>query len=215
MSLVVRFSELERGLPQGWELARLRLTIPDAGDCDRAAALLGPANPGRYGKVISFFTAHRGEGLGPDRIRALLRRLDSEGIAGELELLGSAAAEEAAADPRARALLTDGWDTAVAALPPDWTDVYAEVELASTDYLERSALLLSPVNPARSDAAATLRFRVARTFGYGASPEMTRRCFERLDAEGVRGRVRILRALSDTYPARTQGPVWYVGGRVV
>jgi len=44
---------------------------------------------------------------------------------------------------------------------------------------------------------------------------MTRRCFERLDEEGIRGRVAVLRALSDTRPVQTQGPVWYVGGRSV
>jgi hypothetical protein len=44
---------------------------------------------------------------------------------------------------------------------------------------------------------------------------MTRRCFERLDEEGIRGRVTVLRALSDTRPVQTQGPVWYVGGRSV
>jgi hypothetical protein len=103
----------------------------------------------------------------------------------------------------------------VAGLPPDWSDLYAEVELTSTDYLDRAALLLAPVNPARYGDTPGFRFRVARRFGYGASPEMTRRCFERLEEEGVRGEVRILRALSDTKPVATQGPVWYVGGRAV
>jgi hypothetical protein len=54
---------------------------------------------------------------------------------------------------------------------------------------------------------------VARNFGYGASPEMVRRCFERCDAEGIRGTVSILRALSDTHPVATQGPVWQIAGR--
>ena len=44
---------------------------------------------------------------------------------------------------------------------------------------------------------------------------MVRRCLEHLDAEGIVGRVRILRALSDTRLVATQGPVWYVGGRAV
>ena len=35
----------------------------------------------------------------------------------------------------------------------------------------------------------------------------------RCDRDGVTGEVRIVRALSSTYPAYTQGPVWYVGGR--
>jgi hypothetical protein len=44
---------------------------------------------------------------------------------------------------------------------------------------------------------------------------MARRCLERLDAEGITGAVRVLRALSDTRPVATQGPVWYVGGKVL
>jgi hypothetical protein len=44
---------------------------------------------------------------------------------------------------------------------------------------------------------------------------MVRRCLERCDAERIRGTVRILRALSDTHPVATQGPVWYVGGRTL
>jgi hypothetical protein len=42
-----------------------------------------------------------------------------------------------------------------------------------------------------------------------------RRCLERVDAEAIRGQLRILRVLSDTDPVSTQGPVWYVEGKVV
>ena len=59
------------------------------------------------------------------------------------------------------------------------------------------------------------RFRVARMFGYGASPEMTRRCLERLDAEGIPGRLTVLHVLSDTHNVATQGPVWRVAGKAV
>ena len=116
---------------------------------------------------------------------------------------------------RARPSLRDEWERALATLPRDWSDVYAEVRLDSTDYLERAALMLAPVNPARYGGRAGLRFRCARTFGYGVSPEMAARCLERCDEEGITGNVEILRALSDTYPVATQGPVWYVGGRSV
>jgi hypothetical protein len=74
---------------------------------------------------------------------------------------------------------------------------------------------MAPVNPARFDGTPTFRFRVARQFGYGASAEMTRRCLERVDEEGIRGEFRVLRVLSDTDPVATQGPVWYLGGRSV
>jgi hypothetical protein len=163
--------------------------------------------------VISFFTARRGAGVAPDLIRRLLARLDREGIDGELELVGSDAAAEGAAVEAAR--FVPAWEAELVRLPDDWSDLYAELELASSDYLERAALLLAPVNPARYGGRPGFRFRVARRFGYGASPEMAHRCFERLDEEGIRGAVHVLRALSDTRPVQTQGPVWYVGGRSV
>ena len=103
----------------------------------------------------------------------------------------------------------------MATLPSDWSDLYAEVELASTDDLEHAAVALGPVNPARYGGARGLRFRVARTFGYGTAPGMTRRCLERMDEQGIPGALRILRVLSDTKPAQTQGPVWLVDGKVV
>src|SRR5205823_8930378 len=47
VSLVDQWQAVERGLPEGWGNARLRLTAAEEGQCERAAALLGPATPGR------------------------------------------------------------------------------------------------------------------------------------------------------------------------
>ncbi|TML56201.1 MAG: hypothetical protein E6G15_01655 [Actinobacteria bacterium] len=213
MGLVDQWQVMERNLPEGWHDTRLRLVVEDEGDCDRAAELLAPAMPGRRGKVISFYTARRGAGPSPARIRELLARLDRSRIKGRLELVGS---DVASAEPGLeRSTFAATWDGELAALPEDWTDLYAEVEFASTDYLERAALLLAPVNPARYGSKPGFRFRAARRFGYGASAEMTRRCLERLDNEGIHGRARVLWALSDTRPVQTQGPVWYTGGKSV
>ena len=44
---------------------------------------------------------------------------------------------------------------------------------------------------------------------------MARRAFQRLDDEGVSGRVRVLRVLSDTNAPFSQGPVWREDGRAV
>jgi hypothetical protein len=140
----------------------------------------------------------------------MLRRLDDDGIGGELELLASG--EPVEVPQTHRRTLAASWDAALEALPSDWTDVLGEIELRSSDYLEPAALRLSPLNPTRY-GGLSLRFRAARRFGYGASAEMARRSFERCDEDGVTGEVRIVRALSSTYPAYTQGPVWYVGGR--
>jgi hypothetical protein len=213
MALVDQWRAIVSGLPERWGDAVLRLSVEHEGDCDRAAALLGPANPGRHGKTITFYSARRGAGTAPDLVRRLLARIDAERIPADLELVSvrEAASEEA----RTRPGFAEQWDAALAALPDDWSDLYAELELFSSDYLERAALLTAPLNPARYGGRPGFRFRVARRFGYGASGEMTRRCLERLDGDGIRGTVRILRALSDTKPVYTQGPVWYVGGRAV
>jgi hypothetical protein len=118
-------------------------------------------------------------------------------------------------DRRPERPVVEEWDEALAKLPEDWTDLYCEVSLTSSDDLERGALALAPVNPVRFDPTPAFRFRVARRFGYGASPEMTRRCLVRLDEQRIPARARVLRALSDTRPAQTQGPVWIAGGRVI
>jgi hypothetical protein len=214
VGLVERWRQIERGLPEDWAEARLLLRISDPARTDRAAELLGPLNAGRAAEGLTFSCARRGAGLLPDLMVRLLRRLDDEGIDGELELVSSAKAEPPPAVAQ-RARLAEEWEVAVAALPPDWSDVYAELELTSSDYLDRAALLMAPLNPARHGDRPVFRFRCARRFGYGASPGMVRRCLERLDNEGITGEPRILHVQSDTHPAATQGPVWYVGGRSV
>ncbi len=213
VSLVAQWERIQEGLPADWADARLTLRVADAGRVDRAAALLGPLTPGRAGKELRFFTARRGAGPAPSAVGRALARLDEERIGGQLELVG---AGEAAADPeQQRRTLAEAWDRELATLPADWSDLYAEIELTSSDHLEPGALALAPVNPARYGGTPGFRFRCARRFGYGASVGMVRRCLARLDERGIPGTVRILRALSDTKPVGTQGPVWYVGGKVV
>ena len=214
MALVDQWQAIEQGLPEGWGEARLKLTVQDEAQAARAAALLGAANPARRGTVIWFYVSRVGGGAVPDLVVRLLGRIDGERIEAALELAN--VTEGAAPEPALhRASLVEEWDSLAAALPADWSDLWAEVELTSSDYLEPGALLLAPVNPARAGKRLAYRFRVARRFGYGASAEMTHRCLERLDEEGITGEVRLLRALSDTKPVATQGPVWYVGGKAV
>jgi hypothetical protein len=213
VSVVEQWERIARGLPEGWGDARLALALEDEARVARAAALLGPLNPGRRGRELRFFTARGGVGFGPDQLGRLLRRLDEEGLVGTLELLGSDS--PAAAPAVSRRSLAGSWDELLASLPDDWSDLYCELELTSTDHLARAALLMAPLNPAHHGGTVGLRVRVARSQGYGASAGMARRCFERLDEEGIPGRLEILRALSDSRPVATQGPVWRVGGRSV
>ena len=214
MRLVEQWAELQRRLPEVWDEARLLLVV-EHGDPDRAAALLGPANPGRRRDAIVLVARPLGGPASPEGVIRLLRRLDREGIAGRLELVSTAETETEAPDETGRHSLAAAWDDALAKLPPDWSDVLAEAHFRSSDQVARAALLLSPLNPGRPPAgeATTLRFRSARRYGYGASPGMVRRCLARCDEERIRGEVDVLLALSDTHPVGTQGPVWYLDGR--
>jgi hypothetical protein len=211
MRLVWQWVTLERELPQNWSEIRLVLKLLEQ-DSGRAAALLGGVNPLRQGDALLLFVSRRG-GVGPEALRRGLLRLDREGIAGTLELVDATEAEEAEAPPPAT--LTAQWDAAVEHLPEDWSDMLAELVLRSSDHLERAALLIAPVNPTRAGSALSLRFRVARQFGYGVSAPMARRCLERLDEEGIGAVLGILRVLCDTDSVATQGPVWRLGGKAV
>jgi hypothetical protein len=212
--LADRWRQIERELPGDWSDARLLLRVSDPDEAEHAAAQLSPLTAGRSGNEIRFYTARRGAGASPDAVRRLMRRLDGDGIRGELELVASGQPEPGVPAVE-RSRLAEEWDAALATMPPDWSDLYAELELTSSDHLERAALLLSPANPARYGGKPALRFRVARRFGYGASPDMVRRCLERMDEEAINGQVRVLRVLSGTDPVSTQGPVWYVEGKAV
>ena len=214
MRLVERWNAVEQGLDPRWSDAHLELAIEDETQRSRALALLAPAGPGSTGETIRFYVTRSGAGVGPEAVRRMLRKLDEEGIRGTLELVSSDQA--ALARPVARASLAADWDAAIGVLPADWSDLLCELELTSSDHVERAALLVAPINPVQADTDRLgFRFRSAHTFGYGASAGMVRRCLARLDEDGIPGEVRIVRALSDTHPVATQGPVWYVGGKAV
>ena len=213
VGLAEKWWEIEHSLPAGWKEARLVLHAEGNTNAGRAAMLLAPANPLRHGYDVTFYAAPHGAATAPKAVARLLTRLDAEGVLAQLELAGVVEAEAAAST--GDEWLADAWDHLTAHLPEDWSDVYAQVDLDSSDYLEPAALNLAPVNPARYDDSAGFRFRSARRFGYGASPQMVKRCFQRLDENGITGSVQILWALSDTKPVGTQGPVWYLGGRAV
>jgi hypothetical protein len=210
VSVAEQYRELESRLPAEWADARFVLNVEDASRAERAASMLTAFQPGRVGGQVRFSVPRRGGKR--EQARRMMERIDREGIKGDLELVTTSEAPPEPADFRAEwAPAAEQWDAAFATLPIDWTDVYAQVELDSSDFLDRGALLMAPLNPARYSDAVGFRFRVGR-YGYGAAPEMTRRCFERLDTEGIGARVTILHALADTKPVMTQGPVWYLDG---
>lgn len=207
------WTTIAQTLPANWEDARLVVTVEKDADAEHAASLLAAAHPLRRGNTIRLHV-HRDTGVGTEAVGRILRRLDRERIAGTLELEG--AQERAAAEAAVRSSLAETWDTELAKLPPDWSDVVADVTLASTDWVDRAALLLAPTQPIRTGPQGpALRFRVARANGYGVSPAMARQSLARLDAQGIPAKLRVLWSLSDVGRVSTQGPVWRVEHRTV
>jgi len=217
MALVDDWQRIERALPSDWLETRLRFTIADLGERPRAAALLAPLQPVELETgALTLRVGRRGDVPGSEALRRALRRLDNESIHGRLDLIVYQNRPEAAASaPLQPTHLPASWDAALATLPADWSDLLGEITLASSDYVDRAALHLAPLNPRRVGTSLRLQFRSASRFGYGASPGMVRRSLERCDADNIRGRVEVLRVLSDTDPVGTQGPVWQIAGRMV
>lgn len=214
MAAADQWAQIEEALDPEW--AELRLAFAPEGSIAEAAAVLGPLQPVLVGDELRFHVT-RSDG-GAERTRNTLSHLDRKRVWGTLALVDVAARDVPAAIttvPDSALRLADSWDEAIAVLPPDWSDLLCELELDSSDHLPRAALLGAPMNPTRVPEEIALRFRASGKRGYGVSPQMARRCFERMDADGITGRITILRRLSDTENAVTQGPIWRVSGRSV
>jgi hypothetical protein len=214
MRAAEQWAQLEATLDPTWVEAQVTFVPED--DPAEAAAVLAPLQPGRAGRELRLHITRSGGGL--ESARNIFRQLDRKRVWGTLSLVDVAAVTpvpmSAPTLPRPRPL-AEAWDDAVATLPPDWSDLLCELELDSSDHLPRAALLGAPTNPTRVPDEIALRFRVSGKQGYGASPQMARRSLERMDAEGITGRITIVYELSDTENAVTQGPVWRVAGRSV
>jgi len=218
MKLVDQWHAVEVGLPEDWEDVRLILTTEQADDLPRAAQVLGPISAGKVGTTL-VFTVDRAAGPhGAQTAVRLFSRLDSERTWCTLEQAGVSLSDPAAAPATVRRTavpVAESWDAALEPLPSDWTDLLCELEIESSTLLDRTALLCAPLNPARDGSRLAFTFRCSGRSGYGVSPSMARRCFERLDDDGIAGTTRVLRVLSDTDNVDTQGPVWLVGGKTL
>jgi hypothetical protein len=209
--LVEQWNRIESGLDPRWSDVQLRLRVGAQKTRERAAALLAPASPGFAGDTIRFDVARGGHGIGPEAARKLLGRIDAEGIPGVLTLVS---ASEAEATPRVlRPTLAAEWQAALEALPSDWSDLVAELELDSSADVDRAAVFCAPLNPMQLSGKPGFRFRCSSARGYGASAGMVGRCLERLDEAVISGHVRVTRVLSDVNPIGTQGATFLVGRR--
>lgn len=215
MRLAEQWSDLQAALPRGWDTAAIELALDDAASAERAALLLGPAAPGRHDSTFRMHVARetRAGASSAGLLRRVLLRLDEEGVRGRLSLAGATEAVDVGTSPAGA--VASQWVDLLAALPEDWSHLLAQIDLDSSDFIDRAALLIVPTNPRIAGGRHSFRFRCARTRGYGVAPDMARRCFERLDRERITGRVSIVQVVSDAHPVATQGPVWRVGGKSV
>ena len=217
MTLGERLIQIVDDLPMGWAEADVLVHVESAADADRAALMLGSLSPGRSGRTFRITLSPGGRtGASVDAARKSLDRLEDEGIDARIALSEGDVlqVETPAAEPVSA--LAAAWDDVVPRLPADWSDLYLEVELRSSEEIERASLLLSPVNPFLVEHGRPgLRFRAARRAGYGAAAPMARRCLARLDEEQIAGTLRVLRVQSETRHVLTQGPVWREAGRAV
>ncbi len=213
MGLVEQWRQIRSELPADWGEAKLNVSVTRAEQRARAAALLGPAGPGRLGDELRVSVYRQGGGIGADQADKLFGKLDEERIRASVSLVD--VGERVVREETPREPVAALWDAALAGVPADWSDLLCELQLTSSDHLARAALLTAPINPTRVPGRSAFRFRVAHSFGYGASPEMTRRCFERLDIEGIPATLELLHVLSDTHNVATQGPVWRIAGKAV
>jgi hypothetical protein len=214
MRAVDQWAEIRAALPKEWSEARL--AFEPEGDVTEAAAILAPLGPGRADGELQILLTRTGSG--PDRLRNVLGRLDERRAWGTLRLLDVRSRTEARSVEAARTAqpsLPEAWDALEATFAPDWSDVLCELELDSSDHLPRAALHGAPLNPTRNPEAIALRFRASGKRGYGAAPDMVRRCLERMAAEDITGRLSLVVELSDADKAHTQGPVWRVAGHSV
>ena len=109
---------------------------------------------------------------------------------------------------RRMAALSEQWAAILAEEPDDWAHLAIELRLDDPERLEEAALLACPLNPWHGPTwrSGWLRFRVAHTAGYGASPEVARAMAQRLDGAGIGGELRVLSSLDAVLPVATQGP---------
>jgi hypothetical protein len=214
MRAVDQWAAIHEELSGDWAEAQLAFT-PE-GEVSEAAAILAPLAPGRVGDELRIHVARAESGA--ERVRNVLGRLDARRVWGTLALLNATREEAAAPTGRASAetrWLAAAWEDVQAELPPDWSNILCQLDLDSSDHVPRAALLGAPLNPARVPGTIAIRFRASGRSGYGASPGMVRRCLERMDADGITGRLSVVFGISDVDNAVTQGPVWRIAGRSV
>lgn len=103
----------------------------------------------------------------------------------------------------------DQWDALLAEEPEDWENLFLELRVDDNDRMEEAGLILCPLNPWHGETwrSGWFRFRIARTFGYGADDQLARNMLRKLDERGVTGSIEVQRSIDHFLPVHTQGTV--------
>lgn len=213
VKLADQWTAIARRLPDDWLEVALRVRPEQDEEASEVARVLGPMGAGRVGEELALTVRRAGGASGPEAAVRLFGYLDDARVWCTLEQVGIERAPSAVRETVAAPSLAEAWDAALAPLPEDWSDLLCRLRIESSALLDRTALLCAPLNPAREGDEVAFTFRAARLAGYGTAASMVRRCFERMDAEGIVGDVEVLRQLSETDRVGTHGPVWLVGDR--
>jgi hypothetical protein len=93
--------------------------------------------------------------------------------------------------------LAEDFQAVVDSLPPDWTQLEADLRIDDEDRYIEAATLLSQVNAMPySKHDWHWRLRSAREFGHAAAPETVRGTLALLDDEGISGELAVREARS-------------------
>jgi hypothetical protein len=107
--------------------------------------------------------------------------------------------------------LAEQWHAILDAEAADWSHLGLELRLADTDRTEEAVVAAGPLNPWRRDddyREGILRFRAARTAGYGAAAPLVAERMRLLDSRGIGGTLRVIRAVDAARLVSTQGPTF-------
>ncbi len=152
MQAVEQWRVIEKNLPEGWEEARLTFTVEDEASADAAAEVSRRSAPVGSGESCDS-TCDARVPHGPESVRNLAQRLDRRRIWGSLEGLSTFGSRRLLSRQlllrvgrrlRPRELLQTHGTMRLRTPPPDWSDLLRELEVDSSDYLPRAALLGAP-----------------------------------------------------------------------
>lgn len=109
----------------------------------------------------------------------------------------------------AMSTLVNQWEALLADEPADWENLFLELRIADNDRMEEAGLAICALNPWHGESwrSGWFRFRVARTFGYGADDALARNMLAKLDGRGIVGELVLLRSIDHFMPVQSQGTV--------